>query len=259
MNKELNNNLINQYKKCLDNNKLIKLSKNLHLFRTSLFDIDNNIPKPNYDKNETGKYGVYFSVITPILSHFMTLEYNQNLYLYTYQLTNDIFVNCGKYSYIENDNNENNSKNHLDLDIRPISLNYNYDEMYKKIGPSYEVFISYEDLNKIKFINKSFITINEVKNIYNKFCFNYNKDEIINIEKNNIINSYRFNFINNNNDFVFIDDNNILNKCKILSISLYNQKEDDNNKIFFDIILTLFNIETLKYQLKIINHSFYPQ
>lgn len=99
----MQHNILKQYKNCINNNKIITIKKGLHLYRSTLFDIDkdkdkfdnNNIPKLIYDENETGKSGVYFSVINPTLSEFMTLEYNKDMFLYTYQLTDNITVNCG--------------------------------------------------------------------------------------------------------------------------------------------------------------------
>lgn len=241
------NNILKQYKNCINTNKIIPIKKGLHLYRSTLFDIDkdkdkfdnNNIPKPIYD-DETDKSGVYFSVINPTLSEFMTLEYNKDMFLYTYQLTDNITVNCGKYS------NPEISENHIDIEIEPISINYKIEEL----PPSYELFISEKDLNKIKFISKKFISVNDIKNKYKDKCLNISKKQYMNEIFNSTIYSYNKTYINN--EILFNK------KYKVISVNIYNIKDIDN-LITYDIILTLYNIETNDYDLKILHNHFYPQ
>ena len=235
-----------KYKDCEKNNKLITIKKGLHLYRSTLYDIERD--KDKFDNNyiplsindvETEKEGVYFAVINPTISEFMTLEYNKDMYLYTYQLTENIEVNCGKYSDV------NKSPNHLDINIRPISLNYDLEKLPK----SYELFISKKDLDKIKFIKKDFITIKQIKEKYKEYCLNISKEDYIDYVLNTTINSFN----------VFIESEDIfMEKYKILNVKIYNV-EEKNEEILYDTILTLYNIENNDYELKVYHEHFYPQ
>ena len=95
---------------------------------------------------DTGKIGVYFSFNHPQLSEMMTVEYNENLIISVYKLTQDIKVFEGKYTY-RNHNYCNIS--HVDFEIIPITSfnkNYKFD--------SFELFLTEEDLKYIEIVDK---------------------------------------------------------------------------------------------------------
>jgi len=261
--------LVNSFYNCKNYNQKITLRKGLHLYRSTIYNVDdykdkkyfyeNNIPKPTYDKFGTEKSGVYFAVINPTLSDFMTLEYNKDMFLYTYVLTDNIIVDCGKWKYtnnLENDKTNTNNVllNHLEINLSVLSLNYDDN----RLPTSYEVFITEPDLNKIKYIDKKFITVDDIKKKYKSYCLNKSMEEIINERFNITINFYNKEFINGNNL--------LYDKYKVINVTIYNIKKDIDNKISYDIVLTLFDEtsnETNKYSnnysVDVKHESFYPQ
>lgn len=106
---------------------------------------------------DTGKIGVYFSIFNPMLSDMMTIEYNKNLIVGVYKLTEDISVSIGKYSYINKIDYPKgygvclpkDNVSHVDFDISPILPTTIYDDELSKYH-SYELFLTKNDLENVK-------------------------------------------------------------------------------------------------------------
>lgn len=196
---------------------LYTIPKNTCLYRSikTLYENPYDCLKPMFCK-DTNKTGCYFAVESSVLSDFMTLEYNSNLYLYSFILKSELTTICGKYT------NDENIKSHFETDINPLSFAYDLERINKDL-PSYELFISDDDLKKvdIEFIEVKEISVLSIKNKYKEYHYK-NIDFII----NSIINTY------NRNYDIYITEKipTIIdgNKCLRLKYKMKEFKRDDN-------------------------------
>lgn len=151
----------NQQQNFIDLKNFVKIPKGTILFR-AIIDKNNSYKsfenlKPNYCE-DTNKNGLYFSIITPTLSEFMSLEYIKPVVIGIFILDKDIEVNNGKYT------EPIRTEGHIDIEVEPLSVNY------QNLPPSYEVFIPSKDLKYVRYTNYYYkMSIQDVLDKYEDF------------------------------------------------------------------------------------------
>ena len=115
------------------------------------------------------KVGVYFSAFNPYLSETMCTEYDEDLFVSIYEVTEDIQnVSVGKYAFTKEYSGryahgwdsvpEEDNISHIDYDVGPIDTNVV--DCKDKFA---ELFLIEKDLSKIKFVTSYLMTVEHCK------------------------------------------------------------------------------------------------
>lgn len=145
-------------------------------------------PKPRKCE-DTGKVGVYFSCFHPYLAETMCVEYENDLYIGMYEVTEDIenvsngkyaFTNgyTGRYSKRWNDVPPEDNLSHIDFFVYPVSSRIcGCKEKHA------ELFLTEKDLSKIKYLGSYKMTLDECRKKWcvngGELCINFDEDNIL--------------------------------------------------------------------------------
>jgi hypothetical protein len=122
---------------------MIKIPKGTLIYRAARQC--ESVPTPRYCE-DTGKTGVYFSVVSPYLSEQLRFEKGYDVVLSTYVLTDDVIVYKDKYCLREL---AAMSPSHFDCPIYPIGNDFQTD--VAKRGA--ELFLNARDLRYVKLVD----------------------------------------------------------------------------------------------------------
>lgn len=116
-------------------------------------DIIEEVPSARYC-NDTGKTGTYFSANSPYLAETMCTEYNKDMFVSKYKVTEVIQVVVGKYTFCDED------VSHIDPDVTAL---YTEREANERLGetPYAELFITQKQIHKIKYLGCYKFTVRE--------------------------------------------------------------------------------------------------
>ena len=112
-------------------------------------DVVEETPSARYCE-DTGKTGTYFSANSPYLAETMCTEYNKDMYVSKYRVTQVIRVVVGKYTFCDED------VSHIDPDVTAL-----YTEQEAAEKPYAELFITQKQIHKIEYLGYYRFTVKE--------------------------------------------------------------------------------------------------
>ena len=112
-------------------------------------DVVEESPSARYCE-DTGKTGTYFSANSPYLAETMCTEYNKDMFVSKYKVTEVIRVVVGKYTFCDED------VSHIDPEITPL-----YAEREDEETPYAELFITHKQIHKIRYLGCYKFTVQE--------------------------------------------------------------------------------------------------